>query len=136
MPSTIPVEEFNAIHEQSLHKWKQEVENTKKRIAEIEIVSQERERKVQQGLTEGQIIEEIGKNHLKIKDLNIKLEETPGKEALNAFRNLADMVKREQQIIKALKVKEEAMPNPHLLRQWYQLDENCLPPVYRLRNIR
>nr|XP_022332826.1 uncharacterized protein LOC111130267 isoform X3 [Crassostrea virginica] len=135
LPSTIPVEEFHAIHEQSLHKWKQEVENTKKRIEEIEIVSQERERKVQQGLTEGQIMEEIGKNHLKIKDLNIKLEETPGKEALNAFRNLADMVKREQQIIKALKVKEEAMPNPHLLRQWYQLDENCLPPVYRLRNI-
>lgn len=108
----------------------------RKRIAEIESASQDRDKKIQQGLTESQIMEVTKKDHLKTQDLNIKLEETTGKESLNMFRNLADMVKREQQIIKALKVKEETMPSPHLLSQWYKLDENCLPPVYRLQNIR
>lgn len=132
----IPVDEFHAIHEQSLYEWKQEVDNMRKRIAEIESASQERDKKIQQGLTESQIMEDTKKDHLKTQDLHIKLEETSGKESLNTFRNLADMVKREQQIIKALKVKEETMPNPHLLSLWYKLDENCLPPVYKLQNIR
>lgn len=132
----IPVDEFHAIQEQSLYEWKQEVDNMRKRIAEIESASQERDKKIQQGLTESQIMEDTNKDHLKTQDLHIKLEETSGKESLNTFRNLADMVKREQQIIKALKVKEETMPSPHLLSQWYKLDENCLPPVYKLQNIR
>ncbi|XP_052705223.1 uncharacterized protein LOC128180999 isoform X4 [Crassostrea angulata] len=135
LPSVIPVDEFHSIHEQSLHEWKQKVDKMRKRIAEIESASQDRDKKIQQGLTEGQIMEDTKKDHLKTQDLNIKLEETTGKESLNMFRNLADMVKREQQIIKALKVKEETMPSPHLLSQWYKLDENCLPPVYRLQNI-
>ncbi|XP_048730738.1 uncharacterized protein LOC125647914 isoform X3 [Ostrea edulis] len=135
LPSTIPVVEFQAIYEQSLHQRKQKVELMRKRVAEIEKATEERESKKQQGLTEGEIMEDVGRDHLKLQGLDLQLEPPAGKEALNVFRNHADMIKREQQIIKALKEKEESMPSPHLLRQWYKLDDNCRPPVYRLQNI-
>lgn len=128
--------EFQAIYEQSLHQRKQKVELMRKRVAEIEKATEERESKKQQGLTEGEIMEDVGRDHLKLQGLDLQLEPPAGKEALNVFRNHADMIKREQQIIKALKEKEESMPSPHLLRQWYKLDDNCRPPVYRLQNIR
>ncbi|XP_061189276.1 uncharacterized protein LOC133197318 [Saccostrea echinata] len=135
LPSVMPVDEFQAIFEHSLQHRKQEVDRMRKRIAEIEKASEEREKKKEQGHPEGKIMENAGRDHLKIQDFNIKLEEPSGKESLNVFRSHADMIKREQQIIKALRTKEEGMPSPHLLPQWYKLDENCSPPVYRLRNI-
>ena len=30
----------------------------------------------------------------------------------------------------------ESLPSPKLLQQWYKLDENLNPPVYRIQNIR
>lgn len=44
--------------------------------------------------------------------------------------------KKEQHLIKALKDEESQLPDPSLLETWYRLDENCVPPVYKLQNIR
>ena len=51
------------------------------------------------------------------------------------YRKEAD-VKREQQLIKALKDKESELPDPDLLTTWYKLDENSMPKIYRLQTIR
>lgn len=43
--------------------------------------------------------------------------------------------KRDQQQVKALKDKLSLLPEPELLQEWYRLDDNTQPPVYRLQTI-
>ncbi|RUS77155.1 hypothetical protein EGW08_015078, partial [Elysia chlorotica] len=40
--------------------------------------------------------------------------------------------RKEQQELRALRDAEENIPDVELLRQWYRLDQNSVPPVYRL----
>ncbi|ESO83266.1 hypothetical protein LOTGIDRAFT_236714 [Lottia gigantea] len=40
-----------------------------------------------------------------------------------------------KETIRDLKAREEALPDVKALEQWYILDENSVPPVYRLQNI-
>ncbi|KAK6191904.1 hypothetical protein SNE40_003480 [Patella caerulea] len=48
-------------------------------------------------------------------------------------RRRASLIKKES--IRDLKAREEDLPDTDMLEQWYILDENCVPPVYRLQNI-
>ncbi|XP_052801292.1 uncharacterized protein LOC128232006 isoform X2 [Mya arenaria] len=43
--------------------------------------------------------------------------------------------KKDQQRLKELRESIARLPSPKLLATWYRLDENALPPVYRLQNI-
>ncbi|KAK6972688.1 NACHT domain- and WD repeat-containing protein 1-like isoform x3 [Biomphalaria glabrata] len=57
-------------------------------------------------------------------------------QAADERRRKRSMAQRqEQQAIKILKESEEQLPDLDLLSQWYQLDTNAVPPVYRLQNI-
>lgn len=44
--------------------------------------------------------------------------------------------KKENQLLKALREKLSQLPEPELLQTWYRLDENSIPPMYRLQPIR
>lgn len=44
--------------------------------------------------------------------------------------------KKDQAAIRALRESEDDLPDISSLETWYRLDENCIPPVYRLQNIR
>lgn len=55
---------------------------------------------------------------------------------MSVSRQRTSMMKRESQIITNLKEKLSTLPDPSLLEEWYKLDENVVPPTYKLVNIR
>ena len=57
----------------------------------------------------------------------------------SGFRGRASEVGKEVVAIKTMKgelVLRDDVPDPGFLKTWYQLDENVVPPVYRLHRIR
>ena len=58
---------------------------------------------------------------------------------ISGFRGRASEVGKEVVAIKTMKGElalRDYVPDPGLLKTWYQLDENVVPPVYRLHRIR
>lgn len=55
---------------------------------------------------------------------------------INKFRSHAETIKREAAVVKMLQEKQDSLPSPALLMHWYKLDENHVPPIYRLQKIR
>ena len=66
----------------------------------------------------------------------LQTDSTPGDASPMKFRRRNSTTKKEQAAIRALKESEEDIPDVTALEQWYKLDENCNPPVFRLQNIR
>jgi hypothetical protein len=63
-------------------------------------------------------------------------DETSGQQVAVEKTHKKEDGKKEQLLIKALKDEESQLPDPSLLDTWYRLDENSVPPVYKLQNIR
>ncbi len=59
---------------------------------------------------------------------------------MDELRHTASTVGSAALTIKSLKKEhswaKEDVPDPDLIKTWYKLDENNIPPVYRLQNIR
>ena len=133
LPKYIPPEEFTAIYVTAKQHRRMEINEINDKIAKVEKASSDREQRRQQLAPENSDLERD--DHLLIgrleDELNIEARTTSSK-----ARTHAEMLKREQQVMKSLKEIRESLPSPELLQQWYKLDENLNPPVYRLQNIR
>ena len=60
------------------------------------------------------------------------------KPKLDGFKRLAGKLSKQARVVKVMRRDGGAIecPDPKLLRTWYALDANCMPPVYRLQRIR
>lgn len=132
LPSTISQDEFDKILHRTRSVAEIEVEKIRKRLQEIEDLKNERERQLQDeddcSIDTPTGLAETGESPEQ------RTEST--KYESRKFKQYAETIKREAQVIKALQDKEESLPSPSLLLHWYKLDENHVPPVYRLQKIR
>ncbi|KAK3101872.1 hypothetical protein FSP39_006946 [Pinctada imbricata] len=133
LPRVIPPDDFNTIYTTAKHNRKRQVDDLNEKIAKVEKTSEDREQRRQQLEPENSDLEAIEQAFLSglEEELNIEVR----KNSSNKLRTNAEIVKREQQVVKSLKDKRDAMPSPELLINWYKLDENLNPPMYKLQNI-
>ena len=76
------------------------------------------------------IVDLLNMNYTKVTDFSPDIA---------GFRGRANEVGKEVMAIKTMKGElalRDDIPDPGFLRTWYQLDENVVPPVYRLNKIR
>ena len=132
LPSTISQDEFDKIVHRTRSFAEIEVKKIREKLTEIEDLKIERERELQDE-DECFIDTPTG-----LADIGASPEQRtePTKYESSKFKQYAETIKREAQVIKALQEKEGSLPSPSLLLHWYKLDENHVPPVYRLQNIR
>lgn len=130
LPSRIPVEEFHAFFDFVEDFSQKETELIKEQINQITSARAERERQrhnAESVLTDN--TDDTG-------DKRSSKRDGSGMSAQKLKRHNADIAKAEAQTIKSLHEQEAALPNPEILKEWYSLDKNCVPPVYKLDNVR
>jgi len=123
LPSTIPEDEFEAFYDRVDDHRNKEVGIIREKLSEIAEAKAERERRKQEAEAAVSAINSDksgGKMPAPIKNL----------------RQNAEVVKLESQMIKELQEDENGLPDPEILKEWYKLDKNNIPPVYKLQHIR
>ncbi|KAK3608472.1 hypothetical protein CHS0354_010319 [Potamilus streckersoni] len=141
LPSKIPMEEFEAIETTARRSWQQNMDTIKTKRAEIEGVqdSLAAERTVTSTVADGANVSAESKSRDQSDGISNNqsggLEGDGDKDTVQSSRKAKTDEKKEQQLLKALKEQEEALPDAPLLTQWYKLDANAVPPVYKLQNI-
>lgn len=81
----------------------------------------------------------LDKNELNVNDNTTSRETRKDKIEKNSDLQKSDAAKRSvdsSQIEKQLKESGTSKENVNLLPTWYKLDENCVPPAYRLQDVR
>ncbi|XP_059150871.1 uncharacterized protein LOC131937445 isoform X2 [Physella acuta] len=141
LPQQIPKDDFDAILAEASayieeQKWRLNI-----KMADIESFKAEREREYN-GVEASEPTEKLpngstdsGDDVSRKSSIN-KNGSEPQTEATDERRRRRSVAqKKEQQALRQIKEAEDQLPDLDLLRQWYQLDENSVPPVYRLQNI-
>ncbi|XP_076471205.1 NACHT and WD repeat domain-containing protein 2-like [Babylonia areolata] len=147
IPTEIPSHEFeNFVLASKVYREKQ-VRFIRSSIAEIEATRAERERLRQLEMETASIATTetttteaaaLGRSESIIsqrEDVDDEMESTLGDSSPVKYRPAYAMARKEQAAIRALRESEEDIPDATVLEQWYRLDENRDPPVFRLQNI-
>ncbi|XP_033751620.1 uncharacterized protein LOC117335608 isoform X2 [Pecten maximus] len=132
LPSKIPVDEFNAFYDFVQDFRQREIDLIKEQIEEISSARAERERQ-RQGAES--ILTDATDNSGGEKEGSARTVGSGVSSQAKTRRQNADLVKAEAQTIKNLQEQEAALVDPEVLKEWYSLDENCIPPIYKLDNI-
>ncbi|KAJ8299190.1 hypothetical protein KUTeg_023250 [Tegillarca granosa] len=128
LPNTVPEDEFTAIAEKAGRYRDKEMAKINDKLSEIEKTKTDRDPNKQQQKDDTDKEGRIRKTSVSSNN------EEANKENQNA-RKRPEGTKKENEMVKELKVKEQSLPDPQLLKDWYRLDENTVPPLYRLQNI-
>ncbi|XP_021368055.1 uncharacterized protein LOC110459901 isoform X1 [Mizuhopecten yessoensis] len=131
LPSNIPVEEFNAFYDFVQDFRQREIDLIKEQIDEISSARAERERQRQ----DAESVLTDATDHSSEKEGSTRPEGSGVSSPAKTRRQNADLAKAEAQTLKNLKEQEAILTDPEILKEWYSLDENCIPPVYKLDNI-
>ncbi|XP_060605739.1 uncharacterized protein LOC132758201 isoform X2 [Ruditapes philippinarum] len=126
LPSILHIDEFEYIYNAVTSYTNANKARINEQIAFIENPSSARERNVLQEQSQGD-----GESVLMMNGG----DETSGQQVVVEKTHKKEDGKKEQLLIKALKDEESQLPDPSLLDTWYRLDENSVPPVYKLQNI-
>lgn len=130
LPNTVPEDEFTAIAEKAGQYRDREMAKINDKLSEIEKARTDRDPNKQQ-----QKDDPDKEGRIRKISISSKNSDDTGKESQNT-RKRPEGTKRENEMVKDLKAKEHSLPDPQLLKDWYRLDENTVPPVYKLQNIR
>ncbi|XP_069132997.1 NACHT and WD repeat domain-containing protein 2-like isoform X2 [Argopecten irradians] len=131
LPSKIPVEEFNAFYDFVQDFRQREIDLIKEQIDDITFARAERERQRQDAESVLTDATDISGGDGSTRPLGSGTSASQTK----TRRQIADLAKAEAATIKSLQEQEAALVDPEILKEWYSLDENCIPPIYRLHNI-
>ena len=143
LPSTLQVEEFEAIFGRVSKYAYAERAKIAEQIANIESAGASKESKDpseqndQSGIEKTQNSQNGNTTNEKSEKADTASEGDSQKanpKVSNTARKEAE--KKETQLLRALREKENQLPEPELLQTWYLQDENSVPPVYRLQRIR
>ncbi|KAL8572753.1 hypothetical protein ACOMHN_030335 [Nucella lapillus] len=147
LPTEIPAHEFEDMVLAGKHYRERQVKFIRTSIAEIEASRAERERLRQIEMetasiatTETTMTEaaHLGRSESIIshrEDIEDETESLLGDGSPLKYRPPNTLARKDQAAIRALKESEDDIPDVSTLEQWYKLDENCNPPVFRLQNI-
>ncbi|XP_071100167.1 uncharacterized protein [Haliotis cracherodii] len=143
VPSEIPADEFQVILEAATEYKDRQVIAIRAKMAEVEAARVEREK-------QRQIEAEANSSGVSVKspDTTLSRDAADRRESgkkMDAdeddvfgdliFERKASVVRAEGLLMKALREEEEDLQDVDCLTQWYKLDENAKPPVYRLQRI-
>ncbi|XP_060086455.1 NACHT and WD repeat domain-containing protein 2-like [Ylistrum balloti] len=131
LPSKIPVEEFNALYDFVQDFRKREIDLIQEQMDDISSARAERERQRQ----DAESILTDATDHSREKEGSARQVGSGVSSQAKTRRQNADRAKAEAQTIKNLQEQEAALADPEILKEWYSLDENCIPPVYKLDSI-
>ena len=126
VPNVIPVDEFHAFYAHTKEFRDTEMAIITAQLDEIEAAKAEREK----GRVDAEVSDETAKKNKRRETHESQVE------SLKAVRRNADAIKAETNLIKNLQEQEKSLIDPEILKEWYLLDENVTPQVYRLQNIR
>ncbi|CAL1528321.1 unnamed protein product [Lymnaea stagnalis] len=139
LPAEIPRADFEAIHKaagnyRTTQTWLHSI-----RMAEIEAQKAEREREL--STLTGEVSTAQGKSSGSSSSSDVTGEQKAEAEPVELQavdekrRRRSVAIKQEQVVIRGLKEAEDQLPDLDSLTQWYLLDTNAVPAVYRLQNI-
>lgn len=134
LPTKIPMDEFDAILRAAISERSALYSIASKRIEEAEKDRAERKRDRQ---VDGTPANGPGDDDEDEEDtFEEETSVTDGQAEVLAQKQYAALARRESRVQMALTKMDGDNVDPGLLQQWYKLDENCLPPVYKLQPIR
>lgn len=144
LPSTIPQEELEKIGEVALRRSVKQRAELKTRIAEVEAARSEREAKakvegslaslqVDAAPSSGRFSDDAPDSARTTTTKDGSEDAQPSAAEHRRAQNLAS--KKEQQELRALREAQENIPDVDLLFEWYKLDKNAVPAVYKLQPI-
>ncbi|XP_076114826.1 uncharacterized protein LOC143082831 isoform X2 [Mytilus galloprovincialis] len=131
LPAKISQDDFEKIIQKTRSHTENEVEKIRKRLKEIDEVKEERERE-ESGVTSENTASDLNDKEPSSADMSHQINSAND---INKFRSHAETIKREAAVVKMLQEKQDSLPSPALLMHWYKLDENHVPPIYRLQII-
>ncbi|XP_067654406.1 uncharacterized protein [Haliotis asinina] len=145
LPSEIPADEFEAILEAAMEYKDRKLLSIRAKMAEVEAARAERESQRQSEAEAKSTAASVKSQETNLsRDTNdrsrsesVKKMDDEEEDALGdlTFERKASVIRAEGLIIKRLREEEEELQDVDSLTQWYKLDENAKPPVYRLQKI-